>query len=162
MSTRSPSIRERTTPRRPSARQRQTPGTLNKKINTLSSPNLGAAYLSLSPASVLRANTIAQQRQSSLNKLTSGSLASIPDASDSYANSVLNGSPTPSRMGPRTPGGSMGGGAVEVGDIVDVPGNMHGIVKFVGGVDGKNGIFAGVELSEEFASKGKNSGDVDG
>lgn len=53
-------------------------------------------------------------------------------------------------------------GEVEVGDMVDVPGNMYGIVKFVGSVDGKKGVFAGVELSEEFAGKGKNNGDVDG
>ena len=50
---------------------------------------------------------------------------------------------------------------IQVGDSVDVPGNMHGTVKFVGTVQGKKGTFAGVELSEEFASKGKNSGDVD-
>lgn len=53
-------------------------------------------------------------------------------------------------------------GEVEVGDLVDVPGNMHGTVKFVGSVDGKKGIFAGVELSEEYANRGKNNGDVDG
>lgn len=53
-------------------------------------------------------------------------------------------------------------GDVEVGDSVDVPGNMHGAVKFVGRVNGKKGIFAGVELSEEYASRGKNNGDVDG
>lgn len=49
-----------------------------------------------------------------------------------------------------------------VGDLVDVPGNMHGTVRYVGHVEGKKGTFAGVELSEEFASRGKNSGDVDG
>jgi hypothetical protein len=147
------------TPRRPpvqSARQRAATGT-NKKLNTVSSPNLGAAFLSLSPASVKRATALA--RQSSLNRLTPGSLASIPDATDTYAlNRVLNESPMSNRMGPRTPNG----GHVEVGDIVDVPGGMHGIVKFIGGVEGKNGVFAGVELSEEFAPKGKNNGDVDG
>jgi len=49
-----------------------------------------------------------------------------------------------------------------VGDIVDVPGNMHGTVRFIGNVQGKKGTFAGVELSEEFAVRGKNNGDVDG
>jgi dynactin complex subunit len=39
---------------------------------------------------------------------------------------------------------------------------MHGTVKFIGTVNGKKGTFAGVELSEEFASRGKNNGDVDG
>lgn len=62
---------------------------------------------------------------------------------------------TPSRVG----GGPE---ELEVGDIVDVPGNMYGTVKFVGSVQGKKGVFAGVELGETFASKGKNNGDVDG
>lgn len=51
---------------------------------------------------------------------------------------------------------------LEVGDIVDVPGMMHGTIKFIGEVQGKKGHFAGVELSKEFAAKGKNDGDVDG
>jgi hypothetical protein len=55
-----------------------------------------------------------------------------------------------------------GGGELDVGDAVDVPGGMHGVVKFVGSVAGKKGIFAGVELAKEYASKGKNDGDVDG
>ncbi|KAJ5766365.1 uncharacterized protein N7511_003981 [Penicillium nucicola] len=51
---------------------------------------------------------------------------------------------------------------VQVGDVVNVPGGMHGIVKFLGSVAGKPGRFAGVELSAEHAQRGKNSGDVDG
>lgn len=49
-----------------------------------------------------------------------------------------------------------------LGDTVDVPGNMHGTVRFIGTVQGKKGIFAGVELHPEFALRGKNNGDVDG
>jgi uncharacterized protein YcbK (DUF882 family) len=49
-----------------------------------------------------------------------------------------------------------------VGDTVEVPGGMHGTVKFVGQVDGKKGIFAGVQLAPEYAARGKNSGEVDG
>ena len=52
--------------------------------------------------------------------------------------------------------------SLEVGDVVDVPGMMHGTIKFIGEVKGKKGHFAGVELSKEFAAKGKNDGDVDG
>jgi dynactin complex subunit len=51
---------------------------------------------------------------------------------------------------------------IDVGDTVDVPGGMHGTVKFVGTVRGKKGTFAGVELAREFASRGKNDGDVEG
>ncbi|KAK8930374.1 Tip elongation protein 1 [Metarhizium anisopliae] len=49
-----------------------------------------------------------------------------------------------------------------VGDTVDVPGGMYGTVRFVGTVQGKKGTFAGVELHQDFAVRGKNSGDVDG
>jgi dynactin complex subunit len=51
---------------------------------------------------------------------------------------------------------------LKVGDPVDVPGDMYGIVKFIGNVRGKTGRFVGVELDSEFAAKGKNDGDVDG
>jgi len=51
---------------------------------------------------------------------------------------------------------------VRVGDIVTVPGDMHGIVKFIGPVAGKKGTFAGVQLAPEYAARGKNSGEVDG
>jgi hypothetical protein len=50
----------------------------------------------------------------------------------------------------------------KVGDTVEVPGGMHGTVKFVGQVDGKKGTFAGVQLAPEYASRGKHSGEVDG
>lgn len=49
-----------------------------------------------------------------------------------------------------------------VGDNVMVPGDMHGVVKFIGPVAGKKGTFAGVQLSNEYAARGKNSGDVEG
>lgn len=51
---------------------------------------------------------------------------------------------------------------VQVGDLVNVPGGMHGTVKYLGSVAGKPGRFAGIELSTEHAQRGKNSGDVDG
>lgn len=51
---------------------------------------------------------------------------------------------------------------LEVGEVVNVPGDMFGTVKFVGSVRGKSGVFVGVELDERFAVRGKNSGDVDG
>ena len=72
-------------------------------------------------------------------------------------------------MHPTTPaakrtvsGDTVGNANLEVGDTVDVPGGMHGVVKFIGEVRGKKGIFAGVELSREFAARGKNDGDVEG
>jgi hypothetical protein len=52
--------------------------------------------------------------------------------------------------------------SVALGDLVNVPGDMYGTVKFVGSVRGKQGKFIGVELAREFAARGKNDGDVDG
>ncbi|KAJ5637238.1 hypothetical protein N7490_007117 [Penicillium lividum] len=51
---------------------------------------------------------------------------------------------------------------VQIGDIVNVPGGMFGTVKYLGSVAGKPGRFAGIELSNEHAPRGKNSGDVEG
>ncbi|KAG9188649.1 hypothetical protein G6011_07354 [Alternaria panax] len=51
---------------------------------------------------------------------------------------------------------------IDVGDTVDVPGGMVGVVKFVGSIRGKQGVFAGVELNREYAARGKNDGAVDG
>ena len=59
-------------------------------------------------------------------------------------------------------GDVVGNKNLNVGDSVDVPGGMHGIVKFIGEVKGKKGIFAGVELNKEWAARGKNDGDVEG
>ncbi|KAF1839941.1 uncharacterized protein K460DRAFT_371903 [Cucurbitaria berberidis CBS 394.84] len=64
-------------------------------------------------------------------------------------------SPPPNRMG-------ADGRDIGVGDAVDVPGGMHGVVKFIGSVSGKKGVFAGVELSRQYASRGKNDGEVEG
>ena len=70
------------------------------------------------------------------------------------ASSHQSSSPLDHSLGPA--------GDVDVGDRVNVPGGMDGIVKFVGGVEGKQGVFVGVELSRQWAARGKNNGDVDG
>ncbi|KAH0030822.1 hypothetical protein KCU86_g15063, partial [Aureobasidium melanogenum] len=65
---------------------------------------------------------------------------------------------------PRSPASTttMADSPVVLGDMVNVPGDMYGTVKFVGPVRGKQGKFIGVELASEFAARGKNDGDVDG
>jgi hypothetical protein len=149
------------TPRRSLARPRPSLG--NGNISTVSSPNLSAAYNALQSSGGSRSNAIPRKSSLSALTLTQGSLAKIPDASRGYGLSTVldEGSPTTPKMPPFTPS-RQDGDDLEVGDIVDVPGNMYGTVKFIGTVQGKKGIFAGVELSEDFAIRGKNSGDVDG
>lgn len=97
-------------------------------------PSLKAAESS--PNLSLAAST-AFQRKASLNALVGGA------------------SPPSSRMG-------ADGQDIGVGDTVDVPGGMHGVVKFIGAVSNKKGVFCGVELSREYAARGKNDGEVDG
>lgn len=149
------------TPKRALTRPRPS---LSNGITTASSPSLSASYNALQPPSLtsLRTSGILG-RKASFNALTQGSLATIPDASEGYGLSTVldEDSPTIGRMAPHTPAGP-GFGDLEVGDMVDVPGDMYGVVKYLGNVQGKKGAFVGVELSGEFAAKGKNSGSVEG
>ena len=51
----------------------------------------------------------------------------------------------------------------EVGDGVRIESlGFEGVLRFVGEIDGKEGLFGGVELSGGFAGKGKNDGSVAG
>ncbi|CAE6445803.1 unnamed protein product [Rhizoctonia solani] len=58
---------------------------------------------------------------------------------------------------------SRAGHEFEVGDSVKIESlGMEGTLRFMGEIDGKNGIWAGVELAPAFAGKGKNDGSVSG
>lgn len=136
---------------------------LRRPSATASTPNLKTAY-----ATVKTPPVPPLPRKISLAALTSTSLANIPDVTGAYAyESVVNNRPSSRAqrnnkdMAPTTPG-RPAGDDVSVGDAVDVPGSMHGVVRFIGSVRGKKGVFAGVELDQEFAARGKNNGDVDG
>ena len=51
----------------------------------------------------------------------------------------------------------------EVGDGVRLESHgFEGVLRFVGEIEGKPGLWAGVELSGGFAGKGKNDGSVNG
>lgn len=147
-------------PRLPPPPPSHNPRSLRRPTLTASTPNLNHAY-----AQTSRLAPSALSRKTSLATLTPSTLASIPDASENYPlHTVLSDSTQNGLMAPATPGrlAAPGGGDVHVGDVVDVPGNMQGTVRFVGAVQGKNGVFAGVELNPEYLARGKNSGDVDG
>ncbi|KAI7529101.1 hypothetical protein KC343_g20427, partial [Hortaea werneckii] len=105
-----------------------------------SSYNTGSAEKS--PAGLGLSASAAVNRKASLQALTGGQ----PRTPGSRAASAMAG----------------GGDELDVGDGVNVPGDMYGTVKFIGSVRGKNGTFVGVELDRAFAAKGKNDGDVDG
>ena len=50
---------------------------------------------------------------------------------------------------------------LRIGDYVTCPGDLKGVVMYYGKVEGKQGIFAGIDLDVEFWDKGKNDGSVD-
>ncbi|KAK3941552.1 Tip elongation protein 1 [Diplogelasinospora grovesii] len=131
-------------------------------IATASTPNLNQLYSANSSSSRLVPPGLS--RKASFQALTQNSLASIPDDSEVYGfNTVLTTANDNKMPSPFTPGKAAGGGDnIAVGDTVDVPGNMTGTIRFVGSVAGRKGTFAGVELHRDYASRGKNSGDVDG
>jgi hypothetical protein len=145
--------------RRPSSRQRtlRKASSLGPGIATASTPNLHSVFNSHQrPAGAPRRSLA---RKGSLATLTQSSLASIPDVSESYGlDSVLNDSAMPQSLNP----GGLQPEDVVVGDTVDVHGGMQGVVRFVGPVQGKKGVFIGVELLADHAARGKNNGDVDG
>ncbi|EMT63844.1 hypothetical protein NOF04DRAFT_1052316 [Fusarium oxysporum II5] len=143
-------------PTTPKLRPRSSSRAIRRPNSAASTPNLKSAYASHS-----RAAPPPLPRKGSLAQLTQGSLASIPDVSESYAVDTVLSDSSQNMMPPTTPGRSQAVN-VALGDIVDVPGGMHGVVRFVGPVQGKKGVFAGVELDRDFASRGKNDGDVDG
>lgn len=58
---------------------------------------------------------------------------------------------------------SRAGRGFEVGDSVRIESlGFEGVLRYVGSIDGKDGLFAGVELSGGFAGMGKNNGSVSG
>jgi hypothetical protein len=125
-------------------------------IDTASTPNLNQLYSAQSSRFIHPALS----RKTSLAALTPTSLATVPDDTEAYAlSAVLERDKMPA---PLTPAKSGSTDDVAVGDTVDVPGNLLGTVRFIGSVAGRKGTFAGVELLQEFAARGKNSGDVDG
>jgi hypothetical protein len=81
--------------------------------------------------------------------------ASTAIARKASLNALVGNPATPNKMG-------ADGRSIDVGDTVDVPGGMYGVVKYVGSVGDKPGVFAGVELSKPFADRGKNGGDFQG
>ncbi|KAL2891702.1 Tip elongation protein 1 [Ceratocystis lukuohia] len=110
-------------------------------------------------------------RKKSIPGLNPSPLASIPDSNESYASTSIgkSSSRTPLTLDTTShhhkSASKINANMADdllVGDVVDVPGGMKGTVRFVGSVNGKKGVFAGVELLPEFAGRGKNSGDVDG
>ena len=152
---------------------RPRPSLGNSAVTIASSPNL-ASSLATSQRPPLPNSQLSSQRPSAFSRKASygqSPAAALSGRLDGKAQSSPpeEGGSSPLTMYPTKPSNNRrvsddknGNQNLEVGDIVDVPGSMHGTIKFLGEVNGKKGHFAGVELSKEFARMGKNNGDVDG
>lgn len=123
---------------RPRVMALQTPARRNPLASSLARPSFGNTASSPS----LRQSTQDVNRKSSLQ--------------------TLNGTSSSQQRTPTSMNSTHSASDLEVGDMVTVPGDMYGVVQFVGSVRGKTGKFVGVELDREFAARGKNDGDVDG
>lgn len=104
-----------------------------------------------------------QHKRTSIGRVSKNSSPSLRATAAAERNRTASLHALTGTTMPATPlSASVAGHSLEVGDVVNVPGDMYGTVRFVGSVRGKAGRFVGVELDREFAARGKNDGDVDG
>ena len=134
-------------------------------LNTKSTPNLNVKYSAAQrppiPPIPSEHTETPSPRRKSLGTPSRLSRSALPDDSAASDASLAMYSAKPGAL--RSASDDRNGNQnLEVGDVVDVPGGMHGTIKFIGEVRGKKGLFAGVELAKEWAARGKNDGDVDG
>lgn len=120
------------------------------------------------------ASTATLSPQSATHPLSSGrrSVAGRPSSAASSSSTKFHErakTPTSSRVSSRPPSRqqSEGPGKVcrsfEVGDNVRIESlGFEGTLRFIGEIDGKPGLWAGVELSGGFSGRGKNDGTVNG
>lgn len=160
-----------------------TPGRFRSASNVTVHPVLDTDdYASRAFAEAIRANDPAQHRASLTNNPPSSS--SSPKSSFSALQSgrrSVTGRPSSVTSAPstrtKTPSArpssrqsdvfprsvSRAGRTFEVGDNVRIESlGYEGTLRYIGEIDGKPGLWAGVELSGGFVGKGKNDGSVNG
>lgn len=149
-----------------------------------------ADYMSLAFADAIKSNDPAQHRAISHGSMSAAALSPQTASSSSISGRrSVAGRPssvtssvgfTRSKAAPersKTPSGrpasrqsdlfgrsvSRAGRAFDIGDNVRVESlGYEGTLRYLGEIDGKTGLWAGVELSGGFAGKGKNNGMVNG
>ncbi|KAG0707304.1 hypothetical protein DFH29DRAFT_896773 [Suillus ampliporus] len=142
-------------------------------------------YMSRAFASAIKANDPAQHRTSTVSNtspsssspksnfttLQSGrrSVAGRPSSVASTSAFAQSRAKTPAPRPPSrqadvfTRSVSRAGKTFEVGDNVRIESlGYEGCLRYIGDIDGKSGLWAGVELSGGFSGKGKNDGSVGG
>lgn len=156
-----------------------TPGRFRSASNATihaSSSNADDEFIAKAFADAIKANDPGQHRMNapdaslSASSAQSGrrSVAGRPASSASTSRNSdvgLNASTArpPSRTSDVFRSSSRAGRNFDVGDAVRIESlGFEGTLKYVGEIDGKPGMWAGVELSGGFAGKGKNNGTVAG
>ncbi|KAG2150614.1 hypothetical protein DEU56DRAFT_780997 [Suillus clintonianus] len=164
-----------------------TPGRFRSSSSANSQPAFDSdvEFMSRAFANAIKANDPAQHRtsttsstspsssspKSSLATLQSGrrSVAGRPSSVASTSTFAQSRTKTPAPRAPSrqsdvfTRSVSRAGKTFEVGDNVRIESlGYEGCLKFIGEIDGKSGLWAGVELSGGFSGKGKNDGSVGG
>lgn len=141
--------------------QTSIPASASTRVRVRIGPSI--SYMShrnkTTPKQHLRSVTSTPGLQRSGIRKTTASSPSLRSISTAEINRKASLQALNGRTMPATP---VSNGSLDVGDMVNVPGDMYGTVRFIGSVRGKPGRFVGVELDQEFAAKGKNDGDVDG
>ncbi|KAL0563615.1 hypothetical protein V5O48_018450, partial [Marasmius crinis-equi] len=170
------------TPGRPSGGSSgiPTPGTRSRSssqagsyLPSSSSAGLDQEYMNLAFKNAVKANDPAAHRAGGGLVSPSSSSFSQSQSQGSGLGQSIGRAKTPTSMRPPSRQSDAGLGAVrsvsragwvpEVGDAVRIESlGFEGILQFVGEIDGKQGLWAGVELSGGFAGKGKNDGSVAG
>ncbi|KAG2145954.1 uncharacterized protein EDB93DRAFT_1150216 [Suillus bovinus] len=164
-----------------------TPGRFRSSSSANSQPAFDSdvEFMSRAFANAIKANDPAQHRASTT--LNTSSSSSSPNSSlvtlQSGRRSVTGRPPSVASTsafaqsrtktpGPRAPSRqsdvftrsvSRAGKTFEVGDSVRIESlGFEGCLRYIGEIDGKSGLWAGVELSGGFLGKGKNDGSVGG
>ncbi|KAG1765492.1 hypothetical protein EV702DRAFT_1204525 [Suillus placidus] len=164
-----------------------TPGRFRSSSSANSQPAFDSdvEFMSRAFANAIKANDPAQHRtsttsntspsssspKSSLVTLQSGrrSVAGRPSSVASTSAFAQSRTKTPAPRAPSrqsdvfTRSVSRAGKTFEVGDNVRIESlGFEGCLRYIGEIDGKSGLWAGVELSGGFSGKGKNDGSVGG
>ena len=143
----------------------------NHRTSTMSASisNPGAAVSSLSPQEPGVTFPVGRPR-SSLSRPASAASSSSA-ISSSLSRSTASSKPK-QLAGPRPSSRAsdvfrsssrISRGKYDIGDSVRIPSyDLEGIIRYIGPIEGKSGIYAGVELHAGYTGKGKNNGTVKG
>jgi CAP-Gly domain-containing linker protein 1 len=174
------------TPGKPGSRSTPSRSRASSNAGRHATPTLDVDFVSRAFTDAINANHPASHRTPHVAEVPNGTLlasSALPSGRQSVAGRPSSAASSISATGsfvqrPRTPtalrtpgrpsdtssrSASRTGKIFDVGDNVRIESlGFEGTLRFLGAIDGKIGVWAGVELSGGFFGKGKNDGSVDG